>query len=57
MYRVNKLLEIEAVDWQRQLDRAVGDSSSLLLATSSFLFLQFLHGHPSPCTVNYTVGF
>ena len=39
VYRVNKLLEIEVADWQRQLDRAVRGSFSLLLARSNFPFL------------------
>ena len=38
VYRVNKLLEIEAVDWQQQLERAVGGSFSPWLARSSFPF-------------------
>ena len=38
IYRVNKLLELEAADWQRQLDKAVGGlrliPSSLLISHS-----------------------
>ena len=41
VYRVNKLLEIEAADWQRHLERAVGGSFSPLLARSSFPFFNF----------------
>ena len=32
VYRVNKLLEIEVADWQRQLDRVVGGSSFLFVS-------------------------
>ena len=55
MYRVNKLLEIEAADWQWQLERAVGGSFSLLLARSSFPFLSILipHGNQCPCAVGF----
>ena len=51
MYRVNKLLEIETADWQRQLERAVG--GSFLLARSRFLFSLSLvpHGNQCPCAV------
>ena len=28
IYRVNKLLELEAADWQRQLEKAVGGFKS-----------------------------
>ena len=57
VYRVNKLLEIEAADWQRQLERAVGGSFSLWLARSSFPFFFFLnliaHGNQCPCAVGF----
>ena len=54
VYRVNKLLEIEAADWQRQLDRVVGCSSFLLLARSSFpLFDLISHGNQCPCAVGF----
>ena len=55
VYRVNKLLEIEAVDWQRQLERAVGGSFSLLLARSSFPFSFNLISHGNQCSC--AVGF
>ena len=54
VYRVNKLLEIEAADWQRQLDRVVGGSSFLLLARSSFpLFDLISHGNQYHCAVGF----
>ena len=54
VYRVNKLLEIEVADWQRQLDRVVGGSSFLLLARSSFpLFDLISHGNQCPCAVGF----
>ena len=46
MYRVNKLLEIEAADWQQQLERALGGSFSPWLARSSFPFFNFNFNFP-----------
>ena len=54
VYRVNKLLEIKAADWQRQLDRAVGGSPFLLLARFSFPQFDLIsHGNQCPCAVGF----
>ena len=31
VYRVNKLIEIEHLDWSRQLEKAVGGSHSIII--------------------------
>ena len=46
VHRVNKLLEIEVADWQRQLERAVGGSFSPWLARSSSPFFNFNFNFP-----------
>ena len=46
VYRVNKLVEIEAADWQRQLERAVGGSFSLDLVFRFFNFQSLAFNFP-----------
>ena len=46
VYRVNKLLEIEAADWQRKLERVVGGSFSLDLVSHFFNFQSLAFNFP-----------